>query len=715
MDKIHIHKPPFGPLFVFVLIAILSSIAYYNSLAVPWHFDDKTNIVDNPWIQINELTPEELAGSVQGQLSGVLRQSSYLGFAINYYFAREIYGHGLNPEPWHIVNIILHILTAYLIFLLSFDLLKRTRDNWEESTRFWLAFCTALVFALNPVQTQTVTYVVQRLAGAGAFWYLLTLYLYIKHRSSEKKPIPFLGNFPLLVWIGFFSYAVFYIWRYLLSYSKDLYLWRHNVSHTRIFRSLGSYLNIHGHGENIDAVILILFVLVVSISILILLNKKGLFKRQDGDIYLLLAIPAGLIALTTKENTITLPFFCWFYDYLFISSNDQSFKNRSITGWAIVVGFLALVSPVLWEKILDTYETRDFTIWERVLTQFRVVWNYLFLLIYPHPGRLNLDYDILKSTSLFSPVTTLLAIIAWFGAVVGSILNLKKDKLVAFLILWYFGQLLIESSFIGLELVYEHRIYLPSWGPILLILYGVFALFMHLTKDMKLSAPSTVFSSVVTVFVLVILSVSMMWTIERNDVWADEIGFWRDVISKSPNKVRPKVNLGFLLEQLAEQNMNNPVGIKNRDDADRMQAQTMAILAEAEGLYREAIEIDDKSVYALVNLGHHYLLTQDYPRALEIFHKAQLIKPDDAILQFNLGVTYKELGQVEKAREHYEKAIEIRDSYYEAINNLGILEVEDKNVMRAIELFTEATKISRFPDLAFYNLGNAYVKIDDLK
>lgn len=692
MEKQQIHKPPYGPLLIFVLLAILIGIAYFSSLDVPWHFDDKTNIVDNSWIQIVELSPSELAGTLNGQLSGVLRQSSYLGFALNYYFANAIFGSGLDPMLWHIVNIILHVLTSYLIFLLTFDLLKRARGDWEESTRFWLAFMTAVFFALNPIQTQTVTYIVQRMAGAAAFWYLLTLYLYIKHRASEKKQtIPFLGNFPLLVWIGFVWYAGYYIFH--------IWIWQKVYNQS----SDGQY-----------AVIYLAIAFVIGVLLIHILHNKDLIKRQDGDIYLLLAIPAGLIALTTKENTITLPFFCWFYDYLFISGNDESFRKRSLLGWGFIAGFLLLISPVLWDKILVTYEERDFTVWERVLTQFRVVWNYLLLMIYPHPSRLNLDIEIVKSTSVISPVSTFFAIIAWFAAVITSIKYLKKDRFIPFLILWYFGQLIIESSFIGLEMVYEHRFYLPGWGAILLVVYGIFALFRYLTKDMKTVKPSMAFSGIISIILIVTSVVCISWTIERNAVWADELVFWKDVVAKSPSKERPKVNLGFLLERNAEYILTNHNQIKTRQDAERQQAQALAMFAEAESLYQDALKIDKKSVYALVNLGHLYLIQGDHSRALETFHKAELIDSEDAILQFNIGVTYKAFNQIEKAREHYEKAIELRANYYEALVNLGILEIEDGNIKKGIGIFTEATQISRFPDLAYYNLGNAYVKLNDL-
>jgi hypothetical protein len=108
---------------------------------------------------------------------------------------------------------------------------------------------------------------------------------------------------------------------------------------------------------------------------------------------------------------------------------------------------------------------------ERLLTQSRIVLYYLSLLIYPHPSRLNLDYDFPLSKTLLDPPTTLISILLIVGLIGFSIWTAKKRPVLSFCILWYFGNLLIESSIFPLEMVYEHRLYLPSVGPF--ILFGL--------------------------------------------------------------------------------------------------------------------------------------------------------------------------------------------------------------------------------------------------
>jgi hypothetical protein len=106
-----------------------------------------------------------------------------------------------------------------------------------------------------------------------------------------------------------------------------------------------------------------------------------------------------------------------------------------------------------------------------VLTQFRVVLYYLTLLVYPHPSRLNLDYDFPISRTILDPPTTLISIVIVLGLVGYSLWTARKRPLLSFCILWYFGNLVIESSIFPLEMVYEHRLYLPSIGPF--ILFGL--------------------------------------------------------------------------------------------------------------------------------------------------------------------------------------------------------------------------------------------------
>ena len=102
---------------------------------------------------------------------------------------------------------------------------------------------------------------------------------------------------------------------------------------------------------------------------------------------------------------------------------------------------------------------------------------YLGLLLYPHPARINLLHSISTSHSLFDPVTTFLALLIVTGSLVLAVCLAPKQRLISFCILWFFIHLVIESSVIGLEIIFEHRLYLPMFGFALLAAYLVFNLF----------------------------------------------------------------------------------------------------------------------------------------------------------------------------------------------------------------------------------------------
>ena len=186
-----------------------------------------------------------------------------------------------------------------------------------------------------------------------------------------------------------------------------------------------------------------------------------------------------LVGVFTKENVAILPFFVVLYEFYFFQGCELSPGNKRIV-LGLVTGLLILGAAglLVWGRrymdvIVEGYQYRTFTMGQRVLTQFRIVLYYVTLLVYPHPSRLNLDYDFPISRSILDPPTTLISMVIVAGLLGYSVWTAKKRPLVSYCILWYFGNLVIESSIFPLELVFEHRLYLPCIGPFLLFSLGV--------------------------------------------------------------------------------------------------------------------------------------------------------------------------------------------------------------------------------------------------
>ena len=249
---------------------------------------------------------------------------------------------------------------------------------------------------------------------------------------------------------------------------------------------------------------------------------------------------SGMLAVGSKEIATTLPFFILLFEWYFFQDLSRDWLKRHAFFFAGVLILFALVAFVYLGadplgKILAGYETRDFTLIQRVLTEFRVVILYISLLFFPHPSRLNLDYDFPLSFSLIDPITTLLSIAAIVGLVGLALYLAKRERLISFCILWFFGNLLIESSVIGLEIIFEHRTYLPSMLVSLLAVALIYQFVkLKLLRGVALCAIVMIFS---------------VWTHERNVVWSDEIALWSDCVEKSPEKARTHTNLGSALRR----------------------------------------------------------------------------------------------------------------------------------------------------------------------
>lgn len=168
------------------IIAVLGLVVYANTLHVPFFFDDYTNFINAPFIKsFSHFADPDLVKAFKGYDGFVSRYFGYLTFALNYHF------HGLDVAGYHAVNIAIHLLSALLVYLLV-TLTFRTpcfadagdREAVQARAGF-TALCAALLFVAHPLQTQAVTYLVQRFASLGAMLYLLSLTSYIRARLIQ--------------------------------------------------------------------------------------------------------------------------------------------------------------------------------------------------------------------------------------------------------------------------------------------------------------------------------------------------------------------------------------------------------------------------------------------------------------------------------------------------------------------------------------------------
>lgn len=165
--------------FAFLTLFIFLGIIYGNSLQGGWHFDDTHNIVNNVNVHLRHLSWSDIEKTFyyEGQFS---RPVSRLSFAVNYYIG------GLNVTGYHIVNFIIHYVTAVFLFLLIYNTLKLPSlvERYGDSS-YQIALLSTFLWAINPVQVLAVTYIVQRMASMAGMFYCIALYCYLKGRTAH--------------------------------------------------------------------------------------------------------------------------------------------------------------------------------------------------------------------------------------------------------------------------------------------------------------------------------------------------------------------------------------------------------------------------------------------------------------------------------------------------------------------------------------------------
>lgn len=158
---------------ILIAIPFLIFFIYSPALNGPFVFDDINNIEKNSSIHIKNLSLESLKTAASGH-----RPVATVSFALNYYI------HGLSPYWFRVVNIVIHIATSWVLYIF---ICKTLSIFEEDNNNKLLAAISALVWAIHPLQIQSVTYIVQRMNSLAGLFFLLAMLIYIEARQSELK------------------------------------------------------------------------------------------------------------------------------------------------------------------------------------------------------------------------------------------------------------------------------------------------------------------------------------------------------------------------------------------------------------------------------------------------------------------------------------------------------------------------------------------------
>jgi len=169
-------------LIAIIFFAILIAVSYSNTINSPFEFDDYPNIVDNQFIKISSLQIRDLAWAAANGPSAH-RLVPNISFAVQYYFS------ALNTPAYHFFNITVHFFCATVLYFLILITLDYAGGAYDKSRKYEIAFVATILWSLHPLQTNAVTYIVQRMTSISALFYLSAILLYAKGRLPNQPII----------------------------------------------------------------------------------------------------------------------------------------------------------------------------------------------------------------------------------------------------------------------------------------------------------------------------------------------------------------------------------------------------------------------------------------------------------------------------------------------------------------------------------------------
>lgn len=553
------------------LISLMLSAAYSNTCQSPLALDDFHTFVQDPSVRIDPTSWNNLLSLGETKF-GISRWIPMLTFSWDIKVGQgEIF-------YFHLTNFIIHMLCFLSVFFFLSTLTEHVKANAPDGEAppvppFDIALWTAALWALNPVQTNAVTYIVQRMASLMALFSALSLAFYVLGRTASFKK-------GALTWkpIGYFG--------------------------------------------------------LCGLSL--------------------------ILGLLSKENTAIVPLLIlmtegWFFRPELFREITRFARKHWVWSTAALTAIVGIVLYA-WPGVVGGYAGRHFTLEQRLLTQARIVVWYISVVIFPNPGRLSLEHDVELSTSLFSPPSTAICISIICLMVFASIYHRKKYPLISYGILWFLLSLVIESTVVPLELIFEHRMYFSSIGLILSVVVSAFTVFAHILKTMR----ENDFRKLSWSLFAIVASVLCLATFERNSTWQDSVTLNGDNVRKAPNNHRAHANYALALTQ--------------HHEYEKAIEEAKIAISLGKPYFESYCEAVNTIVLSYYGLGEYESAVTEGQRLIEEKPEGSgsMALPSSWIV---IGYAYKEQGKLQEAYDAVFKAL-----WYEQRLTMRVPHLQDASI-----------------------------------
>lgn len=348
-------------------------------------------------------------------------------------------------------------------------------------------------------------------------------------------------------------------------------------------------------------------------------GREGIYRgRLLGVVSLCFFYPLlVLLSILSKENGALTVVFCALIEWLIYKHKQPLSGCRQRLIYLVVYGPAVVLLCYLFRNFglnlinASAFEHRPFTAWERGLTQTRVLIDYIGKFFLPRIQTAGLYSDgIVVSKSFIHPITTLFSGLALLVCAVVAFVNRRRWPLLALAILVFFTGHIMESTFIPLELYFEHRNYLPM---VLLVVFVADLLVRYIKFDRLKGA-------ILAVLVLVLLASSLY---QRANLWGASMLLASVWSEKNPSSVRAQLQVaGYWLN--FEDYANTKKYIERAVEADQNNPRPH--------IYAEVLNC--KADRRLINIDHRFLEGRLKKSAYHVSTSKYLVELIDYKIQY---------------------------------------------------------------------------------
>lgn len=440
------------------------------------------------------------------------------------------------------------------------------------------------------------------------------------------------------------------------------------------------------------------------------------FRMEGKWKYFTITMFFTVCAMFTKENTITIPFLLGLLELMFFMRDGRTtWKGR-----LLFLFILFLTVPIIpgTNLLLQGYSqsdpgvsfkaSTDMDRFHYFFTQMNVIVLYIRRILLPVGLTFDYSNDFPLSKTLWENYSYVsMGVLSLIGLT--GILKIRRNRLMALGILWFFIGLSVESSFISIKDVYfEHRLYFPLAG-FMIFLLGLTLGFSRFigrispavsnmqdapewssdTSSLSEADSATMLHvgrrSLMPQWIFIVLSILLIplysiLTLQRNYVFSDGIRLWTDVVQKAPGSDRAHTVLAT-----------------NYLDAYEADNSRSGYLTLAEEGFLKAIDLNYGNDTAHCNLSKVYYLKKDYEASIEEA-KTTLTMTASVYAYHNLGLSYKALGLMDDALNAFQAAYRLDNQCNFVLKSLGETYAQINDDANAIRYYEEFLKVNIYSD-----------------